>query len=1092
MGLFNSIKQGLTDSLRNSANINSITSGWNDLSVINGLSMPNFRINDLFKTVTDLNNLMNATLADPAKSIYRTFPELYAGKSTGGSVTSTDGDNVINRVVLGNTETKEEIVRDENGNPKIKKITYNKDKAKSGNWWGGTEIEYETQNVENTHGADSMELVTKFQPGFENNSGYSVGTVDTNDADRLVFQTMDWGYADFINERALWQKSLQNPLGERGWFYFKIFFNFDTQYGLLGGLLNNEDPRTATNTAFKYLDTCTSLGTYYKCPDRMIALQKFASILSYISTYAPWFFKSVKNLNQANVPLVDDFTKEKSIEIECNPDAIDMRLTTLLDLYKFACYDEMDLKEIVPDNLRKFDMTVMLFQAPLKYFHTAFTSKSGRNYEYKTANLNRSIGFGNTMSFKMFTFINCEIDRECLGNMIPGSVSNEQPFNMGGGSIKINYDRVYTHNMNEFMHLMIGGDGLYYDGSLSGMKWGLYNNTQDSLIKSQQEQAEAQRKRINDIAESMEKDSMIYEEVSKDPKHFKHIVDMSESLCSNNMRNLGFNALGNFYDTNDPQIDRSKKDISNKEFLDLKLAMIKNDVSLPAKLNYADKKNKFVDNLIDTYRNMRDSVYETWTTDGYAITTDAFNDPIIQANNQNGTWYFKQKLAQLKDGVAAPELLVSRTGHEPYERYRNTIKLNGYAEKNADSEYWRLKMKQLKDGIAAPETDVTRNGKWAKWDASKMKWLDAIYDESVMHHNNFGYGDKTTSTKYWSDKMKQLSDGIVAPETVTERYINQQYEENYSEVGNLNKALNTKYWETKMKQLTDGVAAPETVSERYVNQNYEQNYSTDGYGSKMQNSKYWHDKISEIKDGNIKGVYDNSSDAGSVHWENKMKQLTDNVVSPETVNERYINQVYDDNYSEQGYKDKNAETQYWREKTNQLKEGSIKNDYETPGVDNKLQEKMKQLTDNIAAPETVSERYIHQKYENNFTEQGYSDTGVGSLYWDNKLNDLKNGTIKGEHEPLGNNPNFNGKLQQITDGVVSPETVAERYVQQRYNNNYDEQGYKDTDADSQYWRNKAQNIKDGTIKGEYNDMNDAGSNYWKSKTDKMNDGKANP
>ena len=53
-----------------------------------------------------------------------------------------------------------------------------------------------------------------------------------------------------------------------------------------------------------------------------------------------------------------------------------MKLNTLFDLYRFACYDDIYKKEIIPENLRKFDMEILIMNIPLKYFQTAFTYAS--------------------------------------------------------------------------------------------------------------------------------------------------------------------------------------------------------------------------------------------------------------------------------------------------------------------------------------------------------------------------------------------------------------------------------------------------------------------------------------------------------------------------------------------------------------------------------------------------------------------------------------------------------------------------------------------------------------------------------------------
>lgn len=282
-------------------------------------------------------------------------------------------------------------------------------------------------------------------------------------SDKLGFKFPDWSYADWINERSIWQRGLTSIGGEPGWFYFKIFFDFDTQYGLLGGLLNNIDIMHTTTSAAKFLHISKELYSSEKLSHRLTALYKFANTLSYIQSNAPWFFKSIKGLDKASTDYTEDFSKEKSIEIVCGYEGIDLRLNTLLDLYKYVCYDDINCKEILPDNLRKFDMTVVVFNTPLKKLQTSMSSISAGTFKYK--NISGIEGYDNVMTYKMFTFKNCEISKENLGLMMPGDISNETPFQLGNSNIKIIYDRVYTHTSNEFMQFVFGSNGIYYNNS---------------------------------------------------------------------------------------------------------------------------------------------------------------------------------------------------------------------------------------------------------------------------------------------------------------------------------------------------------------------------------------------------------------------------------------------------------------------------------------------------------------------------------------------------------------------------------------------------------------------------------------------------
>lgn len=268
-----------------------------------------------------------------------------------------------------------------------------------------------------------------------------------------------WGYKDFLNERVSFQKGLDSMLGEPAWFYFKIFFKFNTKFGLLGGIMNSTDGKyAADNTAIQYL-TRNKSRKMSSTANRARSLIKFVRTLSFISSSAPWFFSSVKDVNQAMTMNLSNLTAEKAIEIECNEDATDMRLITMMDLYKYAAYDVINQKEIIPENLRKFDLDIVVFESPVRYIHTSSRDLKGRSTVYKNLNAGNMT---DRMSFKLFSFEGCEIDYMSLNNFLPQEFKNDKPFN-SRPTFKIKYDRVYQHNQNEFAKILVGDTGLLWD-----------------------------------------------------------------------------------------------------------------------------------------------------------------------------------------------------------------------------------------------------------------------------------------------------------------------------------------------------------------------------------------------------------------------------------------------------------------------------------------------------------------------------------------------------------------------------------------------------------------------------------------------------
>lgn len=369
------------------------------------------------------------------------------------------------------------------------------------------------------------------------------------------FNVPNWGINDFLNERSMFQKGISTLAGEPGHFYFKIFFNFDTSFGLLGSLLhvdNNSFSQFSTNTAIKYL-MYSSIGRPHRSddiPGRMLALFKFGNLLSYISNYSPWFFKSIKNLSSADIyPLTEIQNDKNTIEIELNPDAVDMRVTTLFDLYRYACYDRIKMKEIIPENLRKFDMDVMVFHVPLKYYNTAISSKSlNKKFDYKKLSHNMA----NMPSFKMYSFLGCEFDLESLGSLMP-DIKNDKPGMIGETSIKINYTQVHTHTMNDWYRIMFGTDGFYYNANRENT-----NPSEVSIVEAAEknssytdkstfydESNDEQYQRLQ--AKQAILDHLLY--YNSTSSQYKELIDASEALCSDLYRAVAPNkALGNLYE----------------------------------------------------------------------------------------------------------------------------------------------------------------------------------------------------------------------------------------------------------------------------------------------------------------------------------------------------------------------------------------------------------------------------------------------------------------------------------------------------------------------------------------------------------------
>lgn len=313
----------------------------------------------------------------------------------------------------------------------------------------------------------------------------------------LSFSLPDYGYDKYVMDIANWQKQRISFGTEPGYYYFKIFFNFSTNFGLLGGLMTTIDSSDAQgamlsskNTAYGYLKTIRNYHKYENVTERILSLSKFVATLKDISLRTPWLFKSLSGLNTINSSYVNNFDKEKTIVIGLGQESVDSRIGTLIDLYKYACFDQINCKEIIPANLRKFEMSIMVYHIPLTQYHSKvmtdkdnakdtrtlpslWRSISGQDAhhttnlefdgEIKAKTTNNEADFSNMMSFKLFTFLNCEIDIENANEYYLDGMTNESAFQLGNNQLKIKYDRVYEHRMNEWAQMFFGSDGFYYN-----------------------------------------------------------------------------------------------------------------------------------------------------------------------------------------------------------------------------------------------------------------------------------------------------------------------------------------------------------------------------------------------------------------------------------------------------------------------------------------------------------------------------------------------------------------------------------------------------------------------------------------------------
>ena len=329
--------------------------------------------------------------------------------------------------------------------------------------------------------------------------------------------------------------------------------------------MTDEIPNTS---AIRYLYGIRNFYKQSKIQDRMLALARFTYTLSYINSISPWFFIGINNANKLNSMNFDELTKEKSIDLVCNGDSVDMRLNTLLDMYRYACYDEINQKEIIPENLRKFDMSIVIMNAPIKYFQSAMiasakTSKLGQvghngstvlnkvisginkitgllsgsstnTFDFKNINGTNN-GIDNMLSFQMYTLKNCEIDPVSFESYVPSNMNNTQFNKQGLGYIKIKYDRCYKHTFNEWTQMLYGTNGIIYDMHAQDLAGAHQNLLKSGLSKEYNTKLNSN---INNERIAAIQRSIYNAFFDTDAEAYKGLIDFSEMVIQDSLINV--------------------------------------------------------------------------------------------------------------------------------------------------------------------------------------------------------------------------------------------------------------------------------------------------------------------------------------------------------------------------------------------------------------------------------------------------------------------------------------------------------------------------------------------------------------------------
>ena len=287
-----------------------------------------------------------------------------------------------------------------------------------------------------------------------------------------------YSYGDFIKNRRDFKvvdSNGVNRFDSPSALYYKLIFYFSDENGLLGidnihgmetkdksedlikGISSSFVSTTETPTSAKNSVTKNTAYNFLLLNDeleRAKLLKQFLILLSDINCESPWYFQELSGLDAAierkiftegEVKLED---KPKQINIKCLQDAYDNRIGTLLDLYRSACFSYQNKKEIVPANLRKFNMGILVFNAPIR-------GKGGKSGDKENKFMIPAGHVGYYVpSAKIFELRNCEIDYNSAKSAFSTINTSDEAFSPEY-TITINFDDCYESRYNEIAEMVI-------------------------------------------------------------------------------------------------------------------------------------------------------------------------------------------------------------------------------------------------------------------------------------------------------------------------------------------------------------------------------------------------------------------------------------------------------------------------------------------------------------------------------------------------------------------------------------------------------------------------------------------------------------
>ena len=220
--------------------------------------------------------------------------------------------------------------------------------------------------------------------------------------------------ADFKTQQDFRKGSLLRKINEDPT-YLSFFLVFD--------IVSKEESPLFAGPAMDYLTKVLNK-TYSQ--KYAVALDNFQKVLLKINKELPWFWQTISGVDQAMTyeNLAEPWwgAKKPKLEIECLEENVELTAIGLMDLYKRACYDFVRWVEVIPPNLRHFQMQVWVsevraFQQDTGAKDLGFFDNPENSGETGTVTpINQELSL-TAKPFIQLNFSHCEFDIDSIAPM---------------------------------------------------------------------------------------------------------------------------------------------------------------------------------------------------------------------------------------------------------------------------------------------------------------------------------------------------------------------------------------------------------------------------------------------------------------------------------------------------------------------------------------------------------------------------------------------------------------------------------------------------------------------------------------------------